>query len=191
MAHHGSLCPKRTSVWSSACAVIQRLVGDSTLNWSKQTIYHIHPRLHLLCRTLGLWRSSRKNIWLNWWQLVKGWDISDLQTIWFDLYNWWTNPAPLRMPQTILIVGPHQHLGHPKWCRVFPPTVCVKGCGIQNDTHIYIYINYMHPKSFLNPFCGCCLGRYQDSNGDRKFQGSKQLKSSGSGSQHAPGICGV
>ena len=24
------------------------------------------------------------------------------------------NPAPLGMPQTILIVGPNQHLGHPK-----------------------------------------------------------------------------
>ena len=25
----------------------------------------------------------------------------------------------LGMPQTIFIVGPDQHLGHPKWCRFF------------------------------------------------------------------------
>ncbi len=29
------------------------------------------------------------------------------------------NPTSLGMPQTILIVGPNQHLGHPKWCRIF------------------------------------------------------------------------
>ena len=28
------------------------------------------------------------------------------------------NPAPLGMPQTILIVGPNQLFGHAKWCRI-------------------------------------------------------------------------
>ena len=29
------------------------------------------------------------------------------------------NPAPLGMPQKVLIVGKKQHLGHPEWCRIF------------------------------------------------------------------------
>ena len=33
-------------------------------------------------------------------------------------YGWWKKSCPLGMPQTVLIVGPNQHLGHPK-CRIF------------------------------------------------------------------------
>ncbi len=113
MGHHGAPCPKRTSMWSSDPAVIQRLVGGPIL-----LIATIRPPLD--------------------------------------------SPPPLK-DHGVLEKAKREPLTE---------LVTTRG-GLSHVTSI------LGSVYFISSY----LGRYQDSNGNQRFQGSSQLKASGSGSQ--------